>query len=382
MQCPSCGADEQDLWRYCESCGTPLKEDSPHDQTVTVTVSSLSSSSSSSSVSSSVTSVTVSDEATHRSASVSTHSTVILCRCGAGPDQRDAQGFCEACGLLVTSVEHAVSNGDHKEIALSPGFAAVTDIGKRHRTNQDDVAIATYEIDGKTIYVIAVCDGLSSSCAAEAASSTAAKTACDSLLAVAKSSPATEDLPKLVEEAIMKAHQAVCAVKFTPVPGKDGPATTIVAAIVRDGIATIGWVGDSRAYLISDGFSAMLSHDHSWVNAMVDSGQMSQAEAEASPEAHVIIQCLGPVTDEDGSLAEDPEPSVTTTVLPAGGYLVLCSDGLWNFVLEADQIAALLKGINSDAEALDVSRILVGHANACGGRDNITAAILQLDRKV
>ena len=119
----------------------------------------------------------------------------------------------------------------------------------------------------------------------------------------------------------------------------------------------------------------LLTRDHSWVNEMVDAGEMTEAEALRSKQAHAITRCLGPLNGEPPD--DVPVPSVVTLPAPPGGLLLVCSDGLWNYAAAPDELAALIRS-SPDGDALALCRHLVDFALVQGGRDNITAAVVEL----
>ncbi len=292
------------------------------------------------------------------------------CRCGAGPGARSADGFCTACGRKWVAPRTPLPR-DHRETALSPRFAGVTDRGQRHSKNEDDFAIALADTDKA---VLVVCDGVSSSEEADRASAIAAKTICARL-----SEPfADGDAETALRGAVAAANVAVSAL-HSAAPGavSDPPETTVVAAVVRERTAVIAWVGDSRAYWIDGASHAadsrLLTHDHSWMNEVVDSGEMTAEEAGKNRLAHAITRCLGASDDPEGS-----EPTVTTFAFPrSGGYLLLCTDGLWNYAETAAQLADRIRAERrTEGDSVGIARGLVAWANAQGGRDNITAALL------
>ena len=145
----------------------------------------------------------------------------------------------------------------------------------------------------------------------------------------------------------------------------DPPSTTVVAAMVRDLDVTVGWAGDSRAYWVApSGESRQLTADHSWMNDVVTAGQMSLEQAEKAPQAHGITRWLG------ADAGENAQPDVINFKVADPGYLLLCTDGLWNYEPE-------LK-IGEEAGLLDQARHLVDFANNQGGHDNITVVLLRL----
>jgi serine/threonine protein phosphatase PrpC len=293
------------------------------------------------------------------------------CRCGAGPEAIDEQGFCTECGRKCRQQAR-----DHVELALAPHFGGVTDRGRRHPQNEDDFALALEMVDDKPVYILVVCDGVSSSENAQTASAAACATARDALLQAVRAGQSEPQ--EALAETIRAANRAVCTLPYTPEGPKDPPETTLVAALVQNGVVTIGWVGDSRAYWFGPEGDHLLTHDHSWINAMVDIGQMTAEEATQDAQAHAITRSLGLW---EGAISEEAsEPSLITFALPSSGCLLLCTDGLWNYAPQLEQIAALLRQTPEGTEAQTLARTLVAYANAQGGRDNITVALVSFGK--
>lgn len=376
MLCPKCGVMAPEGAKFCEEDGTRLVpiEIEPKGSVVPV------------------------DPVVSTTPVPSVPVAAVRCRCGAEASAIDAQGYCEECGRFCGTRER-----DHIEVVFDARFAGVTDRGRRHTQNEDDMALARVVGDPSTsdpstsdpsileavspnnvAHIMVVCDGVSSSEHGEQASRTGCLTARDHLQKfVEEGSRATsEQAEDAMRAAIKAANTAVCALPHTANSAKDPPEATIVAALVQFGVATIGWVGDSRAYWFGVDFTLAraLTHDHSWINDVVDAGTMSEAEAEASPGAHAITRCLG-VPDADNEDGTATEPGIVRFEFPGAGMLLLCSDGLWNYASHGEDIAALLKQMppESDADAITQARHLVDFANGKGGRDNITVAIAKFE---
>jgi serine/threonine protein phosphatase PrpC len=321
MECPFCTASlpEEDL--FCEACGKPLTTPQPLAALLTG------------------------------------------CVCGAAPEEIDEDGYCGRCGHLARRPA-----SDHVEIVVSPDFAGVSDRGIKHQRNEDRFAIRRVD----TSYVLVVCDGVSSSAQSEMASSSVAENVANSLEASLRRHSASSP-ERTVRAAIEKAQSALVT-EAGEAAQPDSPSTTVVAALVNGLNATLGWVGDSRAYWIAeDGATRQLTVDHSWMNDVVDSGEMTPEEAAHSPKAHGITHWLG------ADAGENAQAGVVKFTLPGPGHLLLCTDGLWNYAEDPAHLGSLLQdGAAPDFPALDVARHLIDFANEQGGHDNITAILLRI----
>lgn len=278
--------------------------------------------------------------------------------CGAAADQVDGDGYCTSCGTRRRRGER-----DHLTAALD-GVAAVTDRGRRHHRNEDAFAVARH--DGRGLLAVVVCDGVSSSTLADEAAQAAADAACRRLAAV----PAGADhaaRSAAVVEAVRDAQAAVLAVGRGGSGHLSAPSCTFVGALVDREGATVGWVGDSRAYWLATGARPeRLTTDHSWASEQLASGR-PEAEVMADPDAHAITRWLG--ADQSG----DPQVDTRTLRFRGAGRLLVCSDGLWNVATD-DEIAALAAGADLAAAA----EALVALANGRGGPDNITVVLCEV----
>ena len=259
-----------------------------------------------------------------------------------------------------------------------PGLAEVCDPGMTRDHNEDATAIAAGGTGDDRWTVLVVCDGVSSSTHAEQASTLAAHTTRDALAHFARSGDIHhEGAASAMKTAIRAAHVAVCA-SLNPRGSAHGdappPGTTIVAALVHRHRLTLGWIGDSRAYWVSPSGSELLTRDHSWVNETVARGEMSESEAMAAPLAHALTRCLGPLEVGSGKIAE-VDPDIRVRHLPGPGHVVLCSDGLWNYFPSAPEVSLLVRSAGEGANAAVIARVLVNHALARGGGDNVSVGV-------
>ena len=172
--------------------------------------------------------------------------------------------------------------------------------------------------------------------------------------------------------AVDAANEAVIA-HTTPGPGN--PAScTFVAAVLRGPRLVAGWVGDSRAYWLPDtGDALLLTVDDSFAAEQIAQG-VARTVAENGPQAHAITRWLG--VD-----APDHTPRTVSLDLDGPGWVLVCSDGLWNYCSEPGDLAALVSATarSQGHEPLRLARALVDWANDQGGQDNITVALARVD---
>jgi serine/threonine protein phosphatase PrpC len=272
----------------------------------------------------------------------------------APPSVITAEGYCAACGCKVPS------GRDHFELDRAL-LAGVTDRGLRHARNEDAMALATADAPGGPVAIAVVCDGVSTSPRPDDASLAAVQASVRALLTSARrgDDPADASLA-----AVYSAHQALTRLGTT---GQAPSATYISAVIDRDAV-TVCWLGDSRAYWLSTGpDAARLSTDDSLAEEMVAHSAMTEADALASPQAHVITRWLG------ADLVE-PEPHVMRFEPPGPGVVLVCSDGLWNYRPEVAGLAELALPA-AFTDPLGTAAELVKFALDAGGMDNITVVL-------
>ncbi|MFC9434044.1 PP2C family serine/threonine-protein phosphatase [Nocardia sp. NPDC057030] len=280
----------------------------------------------------------------------------------------DADGYCSGCGQLRTAP-------DRFDADLG-AVAVVTDRGIAHARNEDAVAAAVLDGAGglPEAVVIVVADGVSSSEDPQVASGTAAKTGVD-----ACRTALLDGLPA-PEAAMAGLAAAAQAVRDIAVADGHAPSCTYVSAVVRADAhgteITVANVGDSRAYWLhadapdepANPPSQRLTVDDSWAQALVDAGAMDEHAAMNDPRAHTLIRWLG----ADGPVKPWSDSCVRTLRTTGPGVLLLCSDGLWNYLSDA---TALAEVATATAPAV-AARELVEFALRCGGSDNITVALV------
>lgn len=270
-----------------------------------------------------------------------------------------------AATLRVDLTDAAAARGD---------VACASHIGLRHETNQDAAALG---IDGSGHHIVlVVADGVSSTEGAEECARVASHTARDYLAATMDQGlPINDDdTVTLFERTFQKAHEAVVS--------GSGPigACTLAAAVATHDRIVVGNIGDTRTYWFpDDGDPIRLSIDDSMAQAQMDLG-LSREEAERGIGAHAITKWIG-------ASATDVAPRVMAYQPQQSGWLLVCSDGLWNHVPDAGDFARLMADPVSKAHTDDhghaspagVADGLIAYANNCGGHDNITVALWRRD---
>jgi serine/threonine protein phosphatase PrpC len=270
------------------------------------------------------------------------------------------EGYCEECGHKLPS------GSDHVELDLA-GVAGVSDRGLRHHRNEDAMALASEHAEAGPAVLAVVCDGVSTSSRPDEAAQVAARAAMETLQASVRRGG---DLTEAFGQAFGAARQAVEALAAQDPLGLNAPSATFVAAVMTSADITVCWLGDSRAYWLDAGNGAdsrQLTSDDSLASEMVARGLLSESQAMAIPAGHVVTGWIG-------ADLSDATPHVTSFAPAGSGALLLCSDGLWNYLPDAAALAgrALPAALT---DPLGAARELVGFANTAGGSDNITAVL-------
>lgn len=234
----------------------------------------------------------------------------------------------------------------------------LTDPGKVRDQNEDSVIIVKNHSDE---YLMAVADGMGGHSNGEVASSLAIKHLADNFKDL--KSIGTKEDAMLWMRAITNEINALIYKYTEDNPVSTGMGTTLVMAIVTNEFLLFGNIGDSSGFVMRNGQLHKITTDHTLVNLLVQSGELSEKDAKEHPKKNVLMKALGAnVTAEIDVF--DVESDVDG--------VFLCSDGLTN-MLEPDQIAKVLK---SDLEISEKLKKLIYKCNNRGGNDNISAAYL------
>jgi serine/threonine protein phosphatase PrpC len=292
--------------------------------------------------------------------------------CASCGGEVDDERWCTVCGA------RAPSERDHWAEQPAAWVGAVCDRGIRHTRNEDAMATAA-DAAPDSFCALVVCDGVTTAAASDVASLAAAIAARDLLSAARAHAPEGSPSGRIVhwtaeiEAASLAANAAATEVASTVPADAEPPSCTFVTAVLDGPFVVAGWVGDSRAYWLPDsGVPLQLTVDDSWATDQVALG-MPRDEAEDDTRAHSITRWLG--ID-----APDPTARCASTSIDGPGWLLVCSDGLWNYCSPAADLRALVEAevARLGDDPLAVADALVAFANEQGGQDNITVALARV----
>ena len=235
----------------------------------------------------------------------------------------------------------------------------LTDTGKVREHNEDNVIILNND---KGEYLLAVADGMGGHKAGEVASAIAINHLTEefyNLDSIGDKDSAVEFLRNIVTEMNQKIFEYTKENPDSKVMG-----TTFVCAIKTNDYLLYGNIGDSSGFVIKNHKIHKVTKDHTLVNLLVSTGELTPEEAKYHPRKNVLMRALG---------ANNPIDIDIFDVDVKNDGILLCSDGLTNMITE-EQIERVL---NEEATAQDAVEKLIRKANARGGNDNISIAYLK-----
>ena len=237
----------------------------------------------------------------------------------------------------------------------------ITDVGLQRHENQDTFAVERGAADSQLIAV--VCDGMGGENCGQVASSLAVHAFLNELRAALRPEMTTEQLREAVSFCASKANTAVHDYARDHVECH-GMGTTLVSAVTNGNAAVICNVGDSRAYRIGEERIERITRDHSVVEGLIESGNITAEQARTHPNRNLITRALGP--------EEHIECDVYDVTLGADEFLLLCSDGLVVTATDEEMREAVAQG-STPAESLER---LLALSKQRGAPDNVTAVLL------
>jgi len=238
-------------------------------------------------------------------------------------------------------------------------FAAKTDIGKERKINQD-FCIAS----GDRPYLFVLCDGMGGHQSGDVASRTAAESIETYVRMQSMLDLDTTKAERILKNAVSYANNIV----YTRAQMQEtlsGMGTTTDICLLDFDMLYIAHVGDSRVYLMREGKLSQLTTDHSLVEEMVQSGLITETEAQCHPNKNVITRAVGTNKKVDVDFL--------SVQLERDDILLMCSDGVSGMLTEGEIKNMLISSDTMDA----VAENIVNEANKNGGKDNITAIVIK-----
>ena len=237
---------------------------------------------------------------------------------------------------------------------------ARTDPGKVRSSNQDSYAAGEFR---NGVAWAVVCDGMGGNVGGNVASSTAVRSISERITTAYRENMSSSSIRNLLVTAITNANFEIYDMAEAN-PELAGMGTTVVAAIMDEEHIYVAHAGDSRAYVITKSEIRQITRDHSVVQKMIENGEITEEEAMRHPSKNLITRALG--VDENLRVDFTEEDTAVKTML------LLCTDGLTNYVTDEQIHQTVLEGRHSD-----FAGTLVDLANGHGGGDNITVVAVE-----
>lgn len=238
---------------------------------------------------------------------------------------------------------------------------SITDIGMRRHMNQDYV-FASENAIGKFPNLFIVADGMGGHRAGDYASRVCVKTVIESV-----QNSTLKTYIGILEEAIGVANRRLFEDAASNNDLKGMGTTLVVAVVLKDNTLYVANVGDSRLYLVDEEEIRQITEDHSLVEEMVKNGEIERSEAKVHPNKNVITRAIGTSKHVVADYFE--------VQLKPGDKILLCSDGLSNMLEDREMWYIMNRYSNDTARAVEE---LVKKANINGGKDNISAVLVQV----
>lgn len=234
-----------------------------------------------------------------------------------------------------------------------------TDIGLVRWSNQDSYAAG--ELAGGVAWAV-VCDGMGGANGGNIASATAVKMISETISSSYREGMSANSIRTMLQSGVYAANVNIFDMAKS-VESLSGMGTTVVAAVLSGGLVHMVHAGDSRAYIVTKESIEQVTRDHSIVQNMVETGQLTMDEAKIHPRKNVITRALG--------VEESIEIEYNEINLPEDSALLICTDGLTNY-LEPDEIFKIVK----EYHFYEYPERLIEKANENGGGDNITVVVI------
>ncbi|WP_153731239.1 Stp1/IreP family PP2C-type Ser/Thr phosphatase [Sporosarcina obsidiansis] len=238
-----------------------------------------------------------------------------------------------------------------------------SDTGRKRTVNEDEAAVFVHPENNTVLAVIA--DGMGGHKGGDFASATAVRIIGEQFMSAGADVETKQDWYDLLYDTIVDVNLFLYTTAQEDESFKGMGTTLDIALILRDQ-CLVFHVGDSRIYQVTGKAIQQITKDHSFVNVLIESGEITEQEAEVHPQRNWIMKAVG----SEKSIV----PDLYTIPLPSQSYLLLCTDGLSNKLEKEMMLDIILQPI-SLAEKVDT---FVNMANERGGEDNITVILLEI----
>lgn len=243
-------------------------------------------------------------------------------------------------------------------------FEILTDVGRKRTVNEDGAAVFTRP-DGVVLALIA--DGMGGHRGGDIASSTAIRLLGEKFVGIdLQCESEDEQWIDWLRDAVVDVNRQLYEMASENEAYR-GMGTTLEAALLLGNRCIVSHIGDSRVYVLHDQGVIQVTKDHSYVNALLESGEITEEEAAVHPQRNWIVKAIGS--------EKTISPDLYTVTFEEGAYLLLCTDGLSNKVEESVLYDVVMSTTTSLRQKVEE---LVGIANKRGGEDNISVILLRL----
>jgi len=232
-------------------------------------------------------------------------------------------------------------------MSMRLNYSALSDVGRVRRDNQDSGYAGPW--------LLTVCDGVGGAARGDIASSTAIQQL------VRLDQQPGDDVLGAIAGAIHRAHDRIAELVDDDA-SLNGTSTTVTVAVFTGEKLALGHLGDSRAYLYRDGQISQLTHDHTFVQTLIDEGRITEEESRVHPHRNLILKALDAV--------HDTEPDLFEVEVAVGDRVLVCSDGA-SGVLDNDRLADILGTGTPDYAAVELVRASL----EAGSTDNVTCLV-------
>ncbi len=244
-------------------------------------------------------------------------------------------------------------------------IAGRTDIGCKRTENQDNFRAARLPCGATFAFV---CDGMGGAAGGKLASEILSNSIEDVLYEKLPHTDSRDDIKKLIFDSVVVGNAEIHAMARRD-KEKVGMGTTLVGVVIHDSVLHLVNVGDSRCYLLRNNILQQLTRDHSIVQDLLETGNLSPEEARLHPKKNLITRAVG--------VSENIDLDYSVYELSPGDKLLLCSDGLTNCADES-----VIQMILGTSPFFDMPDKLIKVAKTGGGYDNITVVVLEMPSTV